>query len=306
MPSAPDKVVAGLWEVVSFPAIAEIDEEHIVETPFGRKTFVRRTGDALHAERESVETLARIRSAIGEYNFAGQYQQTPAPAGGGMVKEPWFRGYRPDQRPESFDQIVQSWDTANKPSELADYSVCTTWGVKGPTFYLLDVLRKKLAFPDFKRAVREQSDLFNPTVILIEDKASGTQLIEDLLDAGLSRVTPYKPDGDKIMRLPAQTATIENGFVHLPETAHWLTDHIHELILFRAGQLRRPSRLHGAGARRDEIRPPGWGIFEYYRDLVAQANGTAPERLVSLKTSTRIARALARIGRALAFAARED
>jgi len=152
MPSAPDKVDAGLWEVVSFPAIAEIDEEHIVETPFGRKTFVRRTGDALHAERESVETLARIRSAIGEYNFAGQYQQTPAPAGGGMVKEPWFCRYRPDQRPESFDQIVQSWDTANKPSELADYSVCTTWGVKGPTFYLLDVLRKKLAFPDFKRA----------------------------------------------------------------------------------------------------------------------------------------------------------
>jgi predicted phage terminase large subunit-like protein len=232
-----------------------------------------------------VETLARTRSAIGEYNFAGQYQQTPAPAGGGMVKEPWFRRYRPDQRPESFDQIVQSWDTANKPSELADYSVYTTWGVMGPTFYLLDVLRKKLAFPDFKRAVREQSDLFNPTVILIEDKASGTQLFEDLLDAGLSRVTRYKTDGDKIMRLHAQTATIEKGFVYLPETAHWLADHIHELILFCAGQLRRPSRLHGAGARLDEIRPPGWGIFEYYRDLVAQANGTAPERLVSPKTS---------------------
>jgi phage terminase large subunit-like protein len=72
-------------------------------------------------------------------------------------------------------------------------------------------LRKKLAFPDLKRAVREQSDLFNLTVILIEDKASGTQLIQDLLDAGLSRVTRYKPDGDKIMRLHAQTATIENA-----------------------------------------------------------------------------------------------
>ena len=72
-------------------------------------------------------------------------------------------------------------------------------------------MRKKLAFPDLKRAVREQSDLFNPTVILIEDKASGTQLIQDLIDAGLSRVTRYKPDGDKIMRLHAQTATIENG-----------------------------------------------------------------------------------------------
>jgi predicted phage terminase large subunit-like protein len=141
-----------------------------------------------------------------------------------MVKEAWFRRYRTDQRPDTFDQIVQSWDTANKPTELADYSVCTTWGVKGPNFYLLNVLRKKLDFPDLKRAVRQQSDLFNPTVILIEDKASGTQLIQDLLDAGLSRVTRYKPDGDKIMRLHAQTATIENGFVHLPETAHWLAD----------------------------------------------------------------------------------
>ena len=89
----------------------------------------------------------RIKSTVGEYNFAGQYQQTPAPAGGGMVKEAWFRRYRPDERPASFDQIVQSWDTANKPTELADYSVCTTWGIKGPNFYLLNVLRKKLDFP---------------------------------------------------------------------------------------------------------------------------------------------------------------
>ena len=275
---------AGLWEVVSFPAIAKIDEEHIVKTPFGRKTFVRRTGDALHAERESVETLARIRSAIGEYNFAGQYQQTPGPAGGGMVKEPWFRRYRPDQRPESFDQIAQSWDTANKPSELAITPSAPLGTSRDPPSISSTFCARSSPFPSSSGPYANRVIFFNPTVILIEVKASGTQLIEDLLDAGLSRVTPCKPDGDKIMRLHAQTATIENGFVHLPETAYWLADHIHELILFRAGQLRRPSRLHGAGARLDEIRPPGWGIFEYYRDFVAQANGTAPEPLVSLKT----------------------
>jgi predicted phage terminase large subunit-like protein len=201
-----------------------------------------------------------------------------------MVKEPWFRRYRPDQRPETFDQIVQSWDTANKPSELADYSVCTTWGVKGPNFYLLNVLRKKLDFPHLKRAVRQQSDLFDPTVILIEDKASGTQLIQDLLDAGLSRVTPYKPDGDKIMRLHAQTATIENGFVHLPETTHWLADYLHELILFPAGRYDDQVDSPAQALAWTKIRPSGWGVFEYYRDLVAQGNGTAPEGLVSLKT----------------------
>jgi hypothetical protein len=102
------------WGVVSFPAIAEVDEERVVETRFGRRTFIRRTGEALHPERESLETLTRIRSTIGEYNFAGQYQQTPAPAGGGMVKEAWFRRYRPDERPASFDQIVQSWDNSEQ------------------------------------------------------------------------------------------------------------------------------------------------------------------------------------------------
>ncbi len=275
----------GGWVIVSFPAMAEVDEELVVETPFGLRRFIRRTGEALHTERESLETLKRIRATIGDYNFAGQYQQTPAPAGGGMVKEAWFRRYRTDERPASFDQIVQSWDTANKPSELADYSVCATWGVKGPNFYLLTVLRKKLDFPDLKRAVRQQSDLFNPTAILIEDKASGTQLIQDLLEAGLSRVTRYKPDGDKIMPLQARTATIENGFVYLPETAHWLADYLHELTLFPAGRYDDQVDSTAQALAWTKIRSPGWGIFEYYRELAEERNRTTPvpERFVSLK-----------------------
>jgi predicted phage terminase large subunit-like protein len=256
------------WEIVSFPAIAEIDEEHVVETPFGRRTFVRRTGVALHPQRESLETLKGIWATIGQYNFAGQYQQTPAPAGGGMVKEAWFRRYRPDQLPASFDRVIQSWDTANKPSELADYSVCTTWGVKGANFYLLNVLRKKLDFPDLKRAVSEQCGLFNPTAILVEDKASGTQLIQDLLEAGLSRVTRYTPDGDKIMRLHAQTATIENGFVHLPESAHWLPDYLHEFAMFPAGRYDDQVDSTAQALAWTKIRPVAWGWLE----MAEQAN----------------------------------
>src|SRR6202041_2469514 len=138
-------------------------------------------------------TLRQIRATIGEANFAGQYQQTPTPAGGGMVKAAWFPRYRAEDLPASFDRIVQSWDTANKPTELADYSVCTTWGLKGPNLWLLNVLRKKLAYPELKRAVREQHELFEPAVILIEDKASGTQLIQELIEDGLSQVTRYAP-----------------------------------------------------------------------------------------------------------------
>jgi predicted phage terminase large subunit-like protein len=152
-----------------------------------------------------------------------------------MIKTAWFRRYRGGDLPP-FDRIVQSWDTANKPSELADYSVCTTWGVKGERFYLLNVLRKKLSYPELKRAIVEQEGLFHPQVILIEDRASGTQLIQDLLVEGLSRVTRYQPEGDKIMRLHAQTAVIENGFVFLPEEALWLADYLGELALFPAGR----------------------------------------------------------------------
>ena len=107
-----------------------------------------------------------------------------------------------------------------------------TWGIKGKHVYLLHVLRKRLNYPELKRAVREQAEVHGATVILIEDKASGTQLIQDLVYEGLSIVKGVTPSGDKIMRLHAQTATIENGFVFLPDTAPWLAEYVQELTTF--------------------------------------------------------------------------
>jgi len=147
----------------------------------------------LHPEREPLEMLEQISRTIGEYNFAGQYQQAPAPQGGGMVKAAWFRTYAANERPEEFDRIVQSWDTANKASELSDFSVCTSWGIKGKNLYLLHVLRRRMEYPELKRAVREQCAAFEADVVLIEDKASGTQLIQELVAEGLHAVTRYQP-----------------------------------------------------------------------------------------------------------------
>ena len=104
--------------------------------------------------------------------------------GGGLVKAEWFKRYGEKDRPENFDRIVQSWDTANKATELSDFSVCTTWGVKGKNLFLLDVFRRRLEYPALKRAVREQQSLFNASEVLIEDKASGTQLIQELVAEG--------------------------------------------------------------------------------------------------------------------------
>jgi predicted phage terminase large subunit-like protein len=84
--------------------------------------------------------------------------------------------------------------------------------------------------------VRGQYERFRPSVVLIEDKASGTQLIQELIGEGLYTVTRYRPQTDKVMRMHAQTAMIENGFVHAPEAAPWLAPYLHELTIFPYGK----------------------------------------------------------------------
>ncbi len=221
------------WKVIRFPAIAEEDEVSVVQSRlFGPRRFERRAGEALHPEREPLEVLNHVRGVLGEYNFSGQYQQSPIPLGGGLVKAEWFKTYTAGDLPGTFELIFQSWDTANKPTELSDYSVCTTWGVKENHLYLLHVLCKRLGYPELKRAVREQADSFRPHTILIEDKASGTQLIQELRSEGVHAIQKYEPTMDKIMRMHSVTSTIENGFVHLPDKAAWLPEYLHELTGF--------------------------------------------------------------------------
>jgi predicted phage terminase large subunit-like protein len=256
------------WEIVRFPAIAEDDEAFLVETVWGKRRFTRRPGEALHPEREPREMLEQIRRTIGEYNFAGQYQQAPALQGGGMVKAAWFCNYAPNERPDKFDRVVQSWDTANKASELSDFSVCTTWGIKGKDLYLLHVLRRRMEYPELKRAVREHCHSFGANVVLIEDKASGTQLIQELVQDGLHAVTRYQPQANKMMRMHAQTATIENGFVHLPKEAAWLAEYVHEITAFPTG--RHDDQVDSTAQMLDWFKrgsspSSGAGIFELYR-----------------------------------------
>jgi predicted phage terminase large subunit-like protein len=185
--------------------------------------------------------------------------------GGGLVKAEWFKRYRQSELPERFDRIVQSWDTANKATELSDFSVCTTWGVKGKELFLLAVFRQKLEYPALKRAVREQQNRFKATVVLIEDKASGTQLIQELIKDGCHAVTRYQPTTDKVMRLHAQTALIENGFVRIPEDAPWLAEYLHELTVFPKGK--HDDQADSTAQFLDWYKNPGPndGYFEWLR-----------------------------------------
>jgi len=231
--------------------------------------------------------LAQLRRTIGEYNFAGQYQQAPSPLGGGMIKAAWFKSYAANERPEEFDHIVQSWDTANKASELSNFSVCTSWGVKGKDLYLLHVLRKRMEYPELKRAVCEQCQAFAANVVLIEDKASGTQLIQELIEQGLHAVTRYQPQSDKTMRMHAQTAMIENGFVHLPKEAAWLAEYLHELTAFPRGK--HDDQVDSTAQMLDWFKrggqePQDW-MWQMYKE--AQARGPQPARPEPLSVMAR-------------------
>jgi predicted phage terminase large subunit-like protein len=270
------------WEVVRLPAIAEEDETIIVDNPLGQRCFERRRGEALHPAREPLPMLEQIRKTIGEYNFAGQYQQAPSPLGGGLVKAAWFKHYAAEDAPQ-FESIVQSWDTASKATELSDYSVCTSWGISGKNLYLIDVLRQRMEYPELKRAVRAQYERFRPSVVLVEDKASGTQLIQELIAEGLYAITRYQPQFDKVMRMHAQTAMIENGFVHLPDTAPWLAPYLHELTTFPNG--RHDDQVDSTAQLLDWFKQAGSGvpssnagIYELYRQWAEEARGQQARR----------------------------
>jgi predicted phage terminase large subunit-like protein len=255
------------WKLIRLPAIAEGNETHVAQTPYGIRKFERSRGEALHPDREPVEILNHLREAQGEYNFSGQYQQAPAPLGGGMVRAEWFKTYTENDLPRKFEMVFQSWDTANKPTELNDYSVCTTWGVKDKHAYLLHVLQKRLGYPELKRAVSEQAVAFGPKTILVEDKASGTQLIQELLSEGLHGIKKYEPTMDKIMRMHSVTSTIENGFVHLPEKTAWLAEYLHELTSFPRGKYddQVDSTSQALDWFKQRCLTPVCGIMEYYK-----------------------------------------
>lgn len=222
------------WDILSFPAIAEADSTHVINGVLGRRTVSWREGGALHPDREDLETLNSIRRQIGEYNFSSQYQQRPVPPGGAIIKTAWLTYYELGAVPPRFLRIIQSWDTASKAGELNDYSVCTTWGTTGDGYYyLLDVCRRRLDFPDLKRAFLEMGWKWKPHSILVEEKASGIQLIQEMRGTKF-HIVPYvpPPKADKQVRLHAQSIAFESGRVRLPVVAPWLADYVAELTGF--------------------------------------------------------------------------
>ncbi|GAG84874.1 unnamed protein product, partial [marine sediment metagenome] len=197
------------WKVLHFPAIKD--------------------GQALWPGRYPIGVLEKIRSSIGGRAFESLYQGNPTVAEGQIIKREWWKYYK--ERP-NFLRIIHSWDTAFKSKTQNDYSVCTVWGEAQNGFYLLDVWRAKVEFPELKRAAVALDARDKPSAVPVEDKASGQSLIQELQRDTNIPVLPYKVDRDKVARAYAVTPLIEAGKVFLPESAPWLFDYIEELSAF--------------------------------------------------------------------------
>jgi predicted phage terminase large subunit-like protein len=170
---------------------------------------------------------------MGSSSFEALYQQRPTAREGGLFKRDWWKYFR--LTPPVHTAVVQSWDTAFKKGEGNDYSVCTTWLVAGNGYYLIDRWKNKIEFPDLKRTAVNLAAMHNPHVILIEDKASGQSLIQELKRDTRLPIIPVTVDRDKEARANAVTAVVESGRVFLPEASDWTQDFVDELAAFPAG-----------------------------------------------------------------------
>jgi predicted phage terminase large subunit-like protein len=218
------------WELLSLPAIAEFEET----IPLGNgRSHLRHVGEALSPEREPLHVLESLKLQIGSDAFSAQYQQTPVPPGGAMIKRQWVRRYA-DVLPSHDERlmILQSWDTASKGGPENDWSVCTTWILtRRKRWYLLDVWRRRVDYPALKAAVKSLAKQWRPQRILVEDAVTGTALVQELRDE-IYGIIPVKPVGDKVIRMAVASAKIEAGQVFLPQEADWLPDLEAELFAF--------------------------------------------------------------------------
>lgn len=219
----------GDWEHLNLPAISE--EKQKIEITKGI-FHLRKEGNILHPERESKETLGKMKREMGSYAFAAQYQQRPAPQEGGIIQKDWIQTYDAIPILGERDKIVQSWDTASKADHMNDYSVCTTWYIIDKVYYLVGLVRKKLTYPQLKAMIVAEKERWGAKRVLIEDASAGTSLLADLNNEGDLRAIGVTPKNDKATRLMAVSPDFENGRVRFPKEAPWLADLMHELLTF--------------------------------------------------------------------------
>lgn len=180
------------------------------------------------------ELVSEISPALRDQEVYGRFVDKE---NAGIIKREWWRYYNPEEllTKRVFGKI-QSWDTAFKNKDTNDFSVCTTWVLAHDGYYLTDVWKGRVEFPELKRKCVELNEIHKPNEILIEDKASGQSLIQELQRETNLPIKAIKVDTDKAARVHAVTPLIEAGKVYLPNGVNWLNDFINECEDFPDGE----------------------------------------------------------------------
>ena len=197
---------ADQWEVVEFPAIFP------------------ETDNVLWPEYWKKEELEAVRSSIPIGKWNAQYLQNPTAEEGAIIKREWWNIWE-NNDPPHVSYIIQSYDTAYSKSERADFSAITTWGIFSPeesdteAIILLDAQRGRWDFPELKEVAQKLYREYDPDMVLIEQKATGTPLTHELRRMGIP-VTPFTPSrgADKFTRMNSCAPVFESGMVWRPDT----------------------------------------------------------------------------------------
>lgn len=211
------------FEHLSLPALKELAKTE--DDP-------REQGESLWAEKFSPGALKRMQQSD-PMTFSGQYQQTPTPASGGLIKKEWFNFYNPNDL--EFENITISVDATFKGGATSDFVVIQVWEQQGANHYLINQVRKKLTFTQtLKELIRISKEFSNYKELLIEEKANGAAII-DVLKNELHAIIPINPKESKEARLHACAGFFEAGNVFIPDNI-WINEFISEFLFFPNGK----------------------------------------------------------------------
>jgi predicted phage terminase large subunit-like protein len=225
------------WEVISIPAWLNEEAAELLDLPVGSSYFPEWKSDEILRIDEQ-----EIRASNGARYWNSLYMQDPSPDDGGIIKKKYINWWEYEEPPEC-QFIIQTYDTAFSTSRTADYSVIQTWGIfhdydedygHASHLILLGNTRGRYEYPELRRIAQDLYRDFRPDVCIIEKKASGQSLIQDMRRAGLP-VLDYLPDKDKVARVYASTPMMEAGRVWLPKNKIWADDLFSECMSFPNG-----------------------------------------------------------------------
>ncbi|MEQ8930949.1 MAG: phage terminase large subunit, partial [Nitratireductor sp.] len=196
----------------------------------------RKPGEVLLPDHMDEAAFEAKRREIGSRAFEAQYQQSPTPAGGSIIRPVWFGTTPANLRRDDYEAIVQSWDTASVPGESNDYSVCTTWGLKGNYIDLLDVYRGQHLYPELLQAAIKLRQTWAPHLIVVETQDVGRSLYADLMRQNHRGVRGFSPRDDKVQRMSSQSVKLERREGRLPLNAPWKEAFLAEAAAFPNGK----------------------------------------------------------------------